>query len=95
MTTIAIVFTLLLVFVVYGTRALLRRVFSVLDNVPGPLPKSLLTGNLCILFFGRGGHPFTLGLLAGFSGTFADHPFKEELVDAVVVAAKLRSPSTF
>ncbi|KAJ7227551.1 cytochrome P450 [Mycena rebaudengoi] len=46
MTTIAIVFTLLLVFVVYGTRALLRRVFSVLDNVPGPLPKSLLTGNL-------------------------------------------------
>ncbi|KAJ7924201.1 cytochrome P450 [Mycena leptocephala] len=46
MTTITIVFTLLLVFVVYGTRTLLRRVFSVLDNVPGPSPKSLLTGNL-------------------------------------------------
>ncbi|KAJ6549730.1 cytochrome P450 [Mycena capillaripes] len=45
-TTITIVFTLLLAFVVYGTRTLLRRVFSVLDNIPGPSPRSLLTGNL-------------------------------------------------
>ncbi|KAJ7501754.1 cytochrome P450 [Mycena galericulata] len=46
MTTTTIVFTLLLALVVYGARTLLRRVFSVLDNVPGPSPKSLLTGNL-------------------------------------------------
>jgi hypothetical protein len=34
MTTITIVFTLLLVLVVYGARTLFRGIFSVLDNVP-------------------------------------------------------------
>ncbi|KAJ7776521.1 cytochrome P450 [Mycena maculata] len=44
MATVTIVVALLLL--VQGTWILLRRVFSVLDNIPGPSPKSFITGNL-------------------------------------------------
>ncbi|KAJ7693049.1 cytochrome P450 [Mycena rosella] len=45
MISIAIICALLFALVL-GIRTLLRRVFSVLDNIPGPPRKSLLTGNL-------------------------------------------------
>lgn len=42
MSPIIVILALLILF--YGTRAIMRTVFSALDNVPGPPTKSIITG---------------------------------------------------
>ncbi|KAJ7693060.1 cytochrome P450 [Mycena rosella] len=76
MSSITIICALLFALVL-GIRTLLRRVFSVLDNIPGPPLKSLLTGNLT-QYYDPDGWAFqreleqNYGQVVKFHGLFGD-----------------------